>query len=920
MNKKLQSQAQYDFVETVREQTVADQIEQEEMALKKGQDIYMKQVKDRQAELPPGMELTRRIVEPLSIRISQDIEEALSGQAGRGTSKFAFLSQYEPDMLAFITAKVIIGAMISKVSRTSVAMQLGKLLEEHDNFEQLRLEAPREYKQLLKKIEKSSDPEYRHIVMRKQQQFAKVMKIKWDTSERLWVGEYLIECCQQVSGMFDIIFDPLASKKNKKPAYVLTPRPETIEALEKAHEQCSLLHPLHEPMLVEPKKWSTPFDGGYYTRPLSYHLIKTDNLAYLSEVNERYKMPMTYGAVNMLQGTKWKINQAIMLVQEEIWAGGGDMGGLPTSKDKKDLVKPPKDFDDANATPAEVKQYKKKVAKLYEDYFKAASKRLGITQRLVMARKYAKFSHFHFPYSLDWRGRIYPVTSGLNPQGDDASKALLTFAEPVALGEHGLFWLMVHGANTFGVDKVSYQERIEWVIANEDMITECAVNPLDGSREWAKADSPLMFLAFCKEYTALLAHMNLLGQPAATFMSDLPVSWDGACNGLQQASALRLSESEGSLVGLIPSAAPKDIYAIVAKHAQTAIDGDAEASQEELEERAKKRRESLNKANRKVRNDLRTLHYTKLVKLMNVQQPGKPIPEKKDMEYEPTQEELAAAGWRELPELETLSNARSAQARHWKEQGLTRKIAKLPVMTFSYNVSYPFGVTQQLQEALRKIVEDKKDKEGLDVADQYPVTDAGYLAEKVYEATTDVVKDAKTMMDWLGKIAAIATAENLPVTWVNPAGMYVKQDYRIKAGRMIDFTVAGKRMQVHLTHDTTEMSERAMIQGLAPNWTHSMDAAHLCRSVMYAAAQGVRDFAMIHDSYGAHAGHAQVLHEQLREAFIDQYTPDLLEDFRAQIEEKLRKRNPELADMLPPPLPRGVLDLAQVRNSPYFFA
>jgi DNA-directed RNA polymerase len=50
--------------------------------------------------------------------------------------------------------------------------------------------------------------------------------------------------------------------------------------------------------------------------------------------------------------------------------------------------------------------------------------------------------------SWTW-GRIYPVpTGGPHPQGDDAAKALIEFAE-VPLGNRGM-WLAIHVANLFG--------------------------------------------------------------------------------------------------------------------------------------------------------------------------------------------------------------------------------------------------------------------------------------------------------------------------------------------------------------------------------------------------------------------------------------------------------------------------------------
>jgi DNA-directed RNA polymerase len=74
---------------------------------------------------------------------------------------------------------------------------------------------------------------------------------------------------------------------------------------------------------------------------------------------------------------------------------------------------------------------------------------------------------------------------------------------------------------------------------------------------------------------------------------------------------------------------------------------------------------------------------------------------------------------------------------------------------------------------------------------------------------------------------------------------------------------------------------------------------------------------MIHDSYGCHAGHASRLRDNLREAFVEQYSQPVLEQFRDELAEQLPE---ELRAELPPLPPMGTLDLEQVKSSEYFFA
>ena len=57
-------------------------------------------------------------------------------------------------------------------------------------------------------------------------------------------------------------------------------------------------------------------------------------------------------------------------------------------------------------------------------------------------------------------------------------------------------------ATTYGLDKATMQERLEWTAANHPLITAIATNPDDNLGDWEGADEPWQFLAACEEYHA----------------------------------------------------------------------------------------------------------------------------------------------------------------------------------------------------------------------------------------------------------------------------------------------------------------------------------------------------------------------------------------------------------------------------------
>ena len=112
-------------------------------------------------------------------------------------------------------------------------------------------------------------------------------------------------------------------------------------------------------------------------------------------------------------------------------------------------------------------------------------------------------NRFFFPSNVDWRGRVYNIPSFLNVQNADPSRGLLQFfrSERVKTEEQAE-WLAIHGANTYGNDKVTFDEMQVWASEHHDLIEDSATQPFDGFQFWASADSPLEFLQTCMEWTA----------------------------------------------------------------------------------------------------------------------------------------------------------------------------------------------------------------------------------------------------------------------------------------------------------------------------------------------------------------------------------------------------------------------------------
>jgi DNA-directed RNA polymerase len=264
-------------------------------------------------------------------------------------------------------------------------------------------------------------------------------------------------------------------------------------------------------------------------------------------------------AVNAIQATRWAINVPVLDVLQEVTKDNTCLAGLPQMDDEPEPELPhwlTPDFGSNNMTDqqkSEFKEWKQRARAVYAQNATLKSKRLALMTKLRIAGELRDEEAIYFPHSMDFRGRVYSMTAELQPQGDDIAKGLIRFADGKPLGESGGYWLAVHIANLFGVDKVSFDDRVQWTLDNTDKLMDSAMSPLDGQRFWAEADDPWCALAACFEWTGYQIEGD-------DYVSHLPIAMDGSCSGIQHFSAMLKDSQGGKAVNLTKTDTPSDIY------------------------------------------------------------------------------------------------------------------------------------------------------------------------------------------------------------------------------------------------------------------------------------------------------------------------------------------------------------------------
>lgn len=378
------------------------------------------------------------------------------------------------------------------------------------------------------------------------------------TREQQTLGASLVTIFIEVTGLVEK--DQLETERTER--LVATER--MVKMWQVNTENMATRANYHVPTIIPPRPWSGMFDGGYYgemTDDTAFIRIasvyrKTRTIKnYLHQLENTDLTPI-YNAVNLIQSTPYKINTAVLDLVQTIVNNGGGYGGVERLEPYEKLPWL------ENGSVEEVKAHKKKAQDLIKKEIARRSKALRVLKIFNLAKDFSKYPRIYFPCNIDFRGRIYPI-SFFNHQGDDFMKSFIIYADPVACkAETDLDLLRIQGCNLWGNDKVSLQERIEWVLNNEQNILACATEPTVHTW-WHEADEPLQFVAWCMEYKKAVEYLALNGSIIG-FKCGVPISYDGTCSGLQHYSAMLQDPIGGSAVNLVDHERPYDIYQDVA--------------------------------------------------------------------------------------------------------------------------------------------------------------------------------------------------------------------------------------------------------------------------------------------------------------------------------------------------------------------
>lgn len=207
---------------------------------------------------------------------------------------------------------------------------------------------------------------------------------------------------------------------------------------------------------------------------------------------------------------------------------------------------------------------------------------------------------------------------------------------------------------------------------------------------------------------------------------------------------------------------------------------------------------------------------------------------------------------------ETITGVDDPRADKWLEVGLTRKLAKQPVMTL------PYGAKQK--SARGAILEWATDNWHLFKLDESHTWDySKWLTPYLWASIGGTVVAAREAMDWLQSNVGKGYCQ-----WLTPIGFPVYQYYKDVQTTRVQTKLCGVtelKLDDYDCYGEPKSSQQR--SGIAPNFVHSIDSTHM---VMTINMTDFKCYAMIHDDFGTHAGNTEQLFWTIRKSFHTLYT------------------------------------------------
>jgi|TARA_R100000152_G_scaffold18545_1_gene10413 DNA-directed RNA polymerase len=485
-------------------------------------------------------------LDKLTKYLKEHIKVSFTGKAGRQVISAIYLAKFpDLDVVSFIAFKQIIDCISVQKTTTQTAIKIGQMLEDELRFTEFEKQDPKHFQAIKKHTRDTNHDGYKKRVMvhhmnRKGHTFE-----PWPKSIKMRVGLKLIELTAMKLKMIKFI----SKRVGKSTTSYVVFTDVYMKYIQQGRANRIALYPQLLPCYDKPRDWTSINDGGYFTKRLQTTAIKSTDRDHLKKVQEQ-DLTLCLKALSLASQTEWTVDKFVLDILEYCWEERIEVGSLIDRELKEVPTKPINKEQDPEAW----KEWRYLASLIHDMNAQNRSKRYQIISMIDTAKKYVG-EKFHHIYQFDWTGRMYPVTANFHPQGNDIARGLHIFNKGAAINNiEQLNWLAIAGANHYGLNKESYEDRIKFAHSlGTDWAEDVYKDPIGNIDIWGQAKEPFQFLQWCKEWSEFQLH-------GWGYVSHHVCCLDGTNNGYQHIAGLTGNQKLANKVNLQNVEKPQDLY------------------------------------------------------------------------------------------------------------------------------------------------------------------------------------------------------------------------------------------------------------------------------------------------------------------------------------------------------------------------
>ena len=243
-----------------------------------------------------------------------------------------------------------------------------------------------------------------------------------------------------------------------------------------------------------------------------------------------------------------------------------------------------------------------------------------------------------------------------------------------------------------------------------------------------------------------------------------------------------------------------------------------------------------------------------------------------------------------------------------------RKVCKTPVMVSNYGGTAG-GRADIIWNQLREFGVDRK---------WITKSNSSRYSKIIGDSISGVLNGGKAFENYIQKMNNLIAKQNAPVIWNTDDGFHVVHfKNKQEKSKKVRVLLPNARRQTVLSKTvfSDKLSVPKMKSAISPNYVHSLDA-ELLRKVAYRMfEEGIVDSDWIHDSFGCHPNHVDLMLNITKEEFREMVSRKPLEKLDSELRSQMDNSRSTKRALKEIQLPNfGEIEIEKLMDSEWFFS